>query len=458
MIKNKFQLIGNGKNESLKNARKLALESLECAVDSVNPKTIVKRQVSIVESYLKVGDDSYNLDLFEHIFIIGGGKAGGPMAEALEEILGSKITKGIVNVPHDSHYETKIVELHGASHPLPDAASVEGTKLILDIAEKAGESDLIICLISGGGSSLMCYPREGITLAEKKELNNALIKSGASIQEINSVRKHLSNFKGGWLAKRAYPTTVVNIILSDVVGDPLDTIASGPTVPDETTFADARSVLEKYDLWTNLSPSIKQILIDGEKGLIKETPKVNDKAFGKVHNFIIGNNRTASTAALDYLRSKGLNTVLLTCTLEGEAKFAGSLLGSIANELLVSGNPVPKPAAIVVGGETTVKVLGDGLGGRNQELALAAALSISRDPKSNVVIASLGTDGVDGPTDAAGAILDVNTYSKASELGIRPETFLLKNDSYHFFSELRDLIFTGKTGTNVNDISLIVVL
>lgn len=458
MIKNKFQLISNGENESLKNARRLVLESFECAVDSVNPKTIVKRWVSIVESLLKVGDNSYNLDLFEHIFVIGGGKAGGPMAEALEELLGSQITKGIVNVPHGSHYETKIVELHGASHPLPDASSVEGTKMILDIADKAGESDLIVCLISGGGSSLMCYPREGITLVEKKELNSALIKSGATIKEINCVRKHLSNFKGGWLAKRAYPATIVNIILSDVVGDPLDTIASGPTVPDETTFTDAKSVLEKYDLWTNLPASIKRILIDGEKGLIQETPKVNDKAFGKVHNFVIGNNRTASTAAFDYLRSQGLNTALLTCTLEGEAKFAGRLLSSIANEILVSGNPVPKPAAIVVGGETTVKVLGDGLGGRNQELALAAALSIRRDPKSNVVIASLGTDGIDGPTDAAGAIADVNTCSKASEMGIRPENFLLKNDSYHFFSELRDLIFTGKTGTNVNDISLIVVL
>jgi glycerate-2-kinase len=302
----------------------------------------------------------------------------------------------------------------------------------------------------------MPLPRGEISVNDKRMLTDLLLKSGATINEINTVRKHISDFKGGWLARKAYPATILNLLLSDVVGDPLDFIASGPTVPDSTTFSDATKVLKKYALWDKASASIRSVLSDGEKGAIPETPKANDKAFKKVHNVVVGNNRTASIAACKNLENAGLNSLLLTATLEGEAKQVGTMLSSVAREISVSGNPVHKPAGIVVGGETTVVVTGKGLGGRNQEVTLAAALKL--DGLNGVVVASLSTDGVDGPTDAAGAIADGKTLRKAAKKGLSPEEFLRNNDTYHFFSKLDDLIFTGPTGTNVNDVSVIVAL
>lgn len=393
---------------------------------------------------------------FRNVYVVGGGKASGSMAEALEQILDNRIKDGIVNVPYNSKSRTNIIRIHGASHPIPDEKGVEGTRRMLEIAENADEKDLIICLISGGGSSLMPMPRNGISLVDKQKMTEALLKCGATINEINTVRKHISDFKGGWLAKKAYPATIVNLILSDVVGDPLDFIASGPTVPDSTTFTDAINVLKKYKLWEEAPESIRKVLADGEKGIIPETPKENDEAFKKVFNIVIGNNRLASQTAKEYLSSQGLNTILLTATLEGEAKHVGTMLSAIANEISKSGNPIAKPAGIVAGGETTVTVAGKGVGGRNQEIALSAAKKLSGI--KGAVIASLSTDGVDGPTDAAGAVVDGKTLAKALGMGLNPEKFLAENDSYRFFAELDDLIFTGPTGTNVNDISVIVVL
>ena len=302
----------------------------------------------------------------------------------------------------------------------------------------------------------MPMPRGEITIADKRKITDALLRCGATINEINTVRKHISDFKGGWLAKKAYPATIINLILSDVVGDPLDFIASGPTVPDSTTFIDAINVLKKYGLWEKAPKPIRKVLTDGEKGLIPETPKAGDEAFKKVFNIVVGNNRLASQKAQQYLASQGLNTLLLTATLEGEARHVGTILSSIAREVTISGNPVPKPVGIIAGGETTVTVTGNGLGGRNQEIALAAAKKLGGT--DGTVIASLSTDGIDGPTDAAGAIVDGKTITRAQKMGLNPEKFLAKNDSYHFFSKLGDLIFTGPTGTNVNDISVIIVL
>lgn len=302
----------------------------------------------------------------------------------------------------------------------------------------------------------MPLPRSRITIKDKRKITDELLKCGATINEVNTVRKHISDFKGGWLAKKAYPATVLNLILSDVVGNQLDSIASGPTVPDSTTFSDAIKVMKKYDLWDKASVSIKRVLSSGEKGLIPETPKANDKAFKKVYNVIIGNNRFASLAVHEQLRSAGLNTLLLTSTIEGEARHVGVMLASIAREVALSGNPVPKPAGIIAGGETTVTVTGNGLGGRNQEISLASALKVGG--MDGVVVASLSTDGVDGPTDAAGAVVDGKTIARAEEMDLNPEEFLAENDSYNFFSKLGDLIFTGPTGTNVNDVSVIVVL
>jgi glycerate 2-kinase len=457
-IKNKGNLIEKGETELKRKARTLALESLEYAINAVDPQGIVASKLSLKDSILQIEGHNFDLTKYKHIYVVGGGKASGPMAEALEEILGKHITTGVVNVPYGSQSKTRIIKLNYASHPLPDTAGVEGTSQMLEIAEKATADDLIICLVSGGGSSLMSCPHEGIYLEDKRELTVVLLRSGATINEVNTVRKHISGFKGGWFAKKAYPATILNLILSDVVGDSLDVIASGPTVPDSTTFGDARVVLEKYNLWATAPSSVQQFLFDGEKGVLEETPKAQDKAFEKVTNVVVGNNRTASLAICQYLRIQGLNTILLTSTLEGEARYVGTVLSSIANEVLISGNPMPKPVAVVAGGETTVKVTGNGLGGRNQELVLSAALKLKDTDDSAVVIVSVGTDGVDGPTDAAGAVVDGATCRRAAKLGLNPARFLAENDSYNFFSKLGDLIFTGSTGTNVNDISLIIVL
>lgn len=455
-IKNKQQLIKNGETQLNQKARRLALSSLEYAVNAVDPKQIIKSRLFLKNSTLQVNGYSFDLEKFRNIYVIGGGKASGSMAEALEQVLGSHITAGLLNVPRGSKHKTNIIKIHEASHPIPDESGVEGTRRMLKLAEQAEENDLVICLISGGGSSLMPLPRGEISIADKKEITNALLKCGATINEINTVRKHVSDFKGGWLAKKAYPATILNLILSDVVGDPLDFIASGPTVPDSTTFSDAIKVLKKYHLWNKAPLSVRKVLSDGDKGLIPETPKSNDEAFKKVYNVVVGNCRSVSLAACEYLKSAGLNTLLLTSTIEGEARHVGVLLASIVKEASVSGNPIPKPAGIVAGGETTVTVTGKGLGGRNQELALAAALKLHS--MNGVVLASLSTDGVDGPTDAAGVIVDGKTLDRATKMILAPEGFLKENDSYHFFSKLGDLIFTGPTGTNVNDVSVLIIL
>ncbi len=455
-INNKEQLIENGGTQLNRKARALALKSLESALNAVDPKQIIKSKLSLKNSILKVNGYSFDLKKFTNIYVVGGGKASGSMAEALEQILGKHLTNGLVNIPHGSKHKTEIIKLHEASHPIPDEAGVEGTRRILEIAKQAKKDDLIICLISGGGSSIMPLPRGRITINDKRKITDALLKCGATINEINTVRKHISHFKGGWLAKKAYPATILNLILSDVVGDPLDFIASGPTVPDSTTFSDAVKVLKKYGLWDKAPTSIRKVLSDGEKALIPETPKADDEAFKNVYNVVVGNNRFASLAACEHLKSAGLNTLLLTSAMEGEARHVGVMLASIAREVFMSGNPVPKPAGIIAGGETTVTVTGKGLGGRNQEIALAAALKLSR--MDGVAVASLSTDGVDGPTDAAGAIADGKTLTRAAKIGLNPEGFLAENDSYNFFSRLGDLIFTGPTGTNVNDVSVIVVL
>jgi glycerate-2-kinase len=455
-IRNLKELVDKGHNKRTRKARALALQSLECALKAADPKQFLRSKLSLNNSVLCAHGESFNLQNFRRIYVVGGGKASGAMAEALEEILGDRITAGFVNVPYGSKHCTRVVELHEAGHPVPDQAGVAGTRRIMEIAGQAEKDDLVICLISGGGSSLMPLPREGVSLGDKRQLTGALLKSGAAINEVNTVRKHLSSFKGGWLAEKASPATVLALILSDVVGDPLDAIASGPTVADPSTFADARKVLKKYALWEKVPSSVRRVFSEGEKGLVAETPKPRDAAFEQVHNLVVGNSRSASVAACDYLKSEGLNVLLLTAALEGEARHVGTMLAAVAREVAASGNPVPKPAGIAAGGETTVTVTGGGLGGRNLELCLSAAMRLKG--AEACVLASLSTDGVDGPTDAAGAVVDGETLARAAQLKLEPERFLAENDSYRFFAALADLIFTGQTGTNVNDISVIVVL
>jgi glycerate 2-kinase len=455
-IKNKAQLITNGQAPILQKARTIALQSLEIALKAVEPKKLMRSKLFLDGSCLKVDGYRFDLDGFKHIYVVGGGKASAAMAEALEKLLCERITEGIINVPYGTKQKTRIVKLNQAGHPIPDEAGEKGTRHMMELAKKAKTADLLICLVSGGGSSLMPLPRKGVSLKDKQELTDTLLKSGASIGEINVVRKHLSAFKGGWLAKKAYPATVLNLVLSDVTGDPLDSIASGPTVADSSTFVDAIKVLEKYCLWNNAASSIRKVLCDGDNGLLKETPKPGDLAFKKIYNVIIGNNRYACSAAAEFLRSEGLKTRLIDPPLEGEAKIAGEALAVRAKRVAASKKPNRKPAGLVLGGETTVKVFGKGKGGRNQELALSAALKLKN--VEGCVIASLSTDGVDGPTDAAGAIIDGCALQRAKKLGLNAEVFLADNDSYSFFAKLGDLIKTGATGTNVNDITVIVIL
>jgi glycerate 2-kinase len=456
-IKGAADLLKKGKSNLDRKARGMAINALNTALRAVDPEAIVKSKVKVRGNSLKIDNLLFDLNEYKRIFVVGGGKASGCMAKALEEILGDHITEGRVNVPYSCpQYQTRRIKLQRAGHPIPDIEGVEGASRILDLVSRAEKCDLVICLISGGGSSLMPQPLNGVSLSDKGRLTDALLKSGATIKEINTVRKHISGLKGGWLAKKAYPATVVNLILSDVVGDPLDSIASGPTVPDPTRFQDAIEVLKHHGLWTKTPSSVKKVLYNGEKGLIPETPKPDDKAFEKVHNIIIGNNLTASQAAYDNFKEAGLNALLLSSTLEGQARDVGTMIASIAREVVASGNPVPKPAGIVVGGETTVTVVGKGKGGRNQEIALGAALKIGG--MRGVVIASISTDGIDGPTDAAGAVVDGNTIQHAYESRLDPRRFLAQNDSYSFFSKLGDLIFTGPTGTNVCDVSVTVIL
>ena len=453
-IRNRAQIIENGETPRIRKYRALTLQCLERAINAAEPKQLIKAKVKMENNHLQVEGYTFDLSKFKHVYVIGGGKAGGKMAQAIEEILGKHVTAGVVNIPYGTKQRTFVIKLNEASHPVPDEAGVRGTFRIMELAEQAEENDLVICLISGGGSSLMPMPLEGISLKDKQALTNALLRSGAVITEINAVRKHLSAFKGGWLAKKAYPGTVLNLVLSDVMGDSLDSIASGPTVPDPSTFSDARKILEKYDLWLNAPVSIRRVLLEGANGFRQETPKPGDLVFENVYNVVIGNNRTSCLAAVDCLLSKGLNTLLLTDMLNGEAKEAGKALAKFSSRGFVCNAPIPKPIGVVSGGETTVTVTGNGLGGRNQELALSAALNLK--DSEECVIASFSTDGVDGPTDAAGAIVDGYTLKRGKQLGLDPEKYLENNDSYNFFLELGDLIYTEATGTNVNDIAVIV--
>jgi len=457
-IRNKDQLLSNARSPVDRRAREVALNVVEEAIDAVDPRKAVKLRVVLAGNLLKVNGKSLDLSGYRRIFVVGGGKASGAMAQALEEILGDRIEDGLVLVPRGTanSHRTKRVRLHESSHPIPDESSVTGATKLMDFASHAGEDDLVICLISGGGSSLMALPRDGISLGDKQKVTDLLLKSGATINEINAVRKHISRIKGGQLAECIHPATLLSLILSDIVGDPVDMIASGPTTPDSTTFRDATNVLERYSVWEKTPASIREVLSDGVRGLIQETPKKENPVFDRAHNVVIGSNRLACETATKRLRESGLNTLFLTSFLEGEARNVGFWIGTVAKEIRTSGNPVPRPAAIVLGGETTVTVTGGGTCGRNQEIALGAALKI--DGVEGVVVASVTTDGIDGPTDAAGAICDSSTIPRSRELRLDANEYLRNNDSHSFFLRLGDLVCTGSTGTNVNDITILIAL
>ena len=441
--------------KSLSSLRKDAKKIFSHAVRAVDPAKILLKQVLIRKEILQVGVKAYPLSRYDRIFVAGTGKASAAMAATLEKILGSWITDGLVNVKYGHGRKLRRIRIREAGHPLPDTNGLEGGRKIIRLLSHLTERDLVIFLISGGGSALLPSPLPGITLQEKQEVTDLLLKCGATIQEINTLRKHLSLLKGGGLARMVYPATLIALILSDVIGDPLDAIASGPTVPDPTTFGDCARILDRYGLWGKIPLSAAQHIRQGLMGKKEETLKEGDPAFGRVYNLIVGNNLLAMKSAQEKAKTLGYRTLLLSSRIEGETREVAKVLAAIAKEVLHSGNPIPPPACILSGGETTVTMKGKGQGGRNQELALASALEIAG--WKEIVVLSAGTDGTDGPTDAAGAFADWTTLSRAKELGLDPWAALQNNDSYPFYEKLGDLLITGPTGTNVMDLRIILV-
>ena len=425
------------------------------AVASVDAQECVKRFVKLQGRALRIGGVDYNLESFERVLVVGTGKASPRMGVALEEELGDRISDGVINTKYAHAEPLRRIRTVECGHPVPDEAGVEGTREILAALEGADDRTLVICLISGGGSALMPAPSEGITLQEKQDTTRLLLECGANIVELNAVRKHLSRVKGGGLARTAFPATVVSLMLSDVIGDPMDVIASGPTVPDTSTFKTCMEIFRKYEVSNRLPEAVRARFEAGAAGETPETPKPGDAVLERCHNVIVGSNGLAVAAAADRARDLGYNTLVLSTRLEGEAREVAHVYSAIGKEILTSGVPVAAPACVIAGGETTVTVRGSGKGGRNQELVLAGSMHLSG--WEGTVLFSGGTDGTDGPTDAAGAIADAETIKRAESVGLSAIESLKNNDSYHFFKPLGDLVMTGPTGTNVADVAFVMV-
>ncbi len=440
---------------NLAQLRKDAVAIFQAGVKSVDPVNAVKGHLTIQDSKLTVGIKTYDLDQYEHIYVIGAGKASAAIAQAIEKIFGDRVKTGIINVKYGHSLPLKTIKINQAGHPIPDEAGLKGTQQIIQLLKQTREKDLVLCLISGGGSALLPYPAEGLTLEDKQKTTKCLLECAATIHEINAIRKHISQVKGGRLARLAYPSTLISLILSDVIGDNLDIIASGPTVPDRSTFSDCLRILEKHHIREDIPSPVLAFLEKGARGEIEETPKGDDPAFRKTQNIIVGSNRLAVEAAKQKAEKMGYNSLILSTFIEGETKEIAKAHAAIAKEILKTEDPIPRPACVISGGETTVSIKGHGLGGRNQEFALSAAIEI--DGLEGVVILSGGTDGTDGPTDAAGAIADGMTIQRAKAAGLDAEHHLRENDSYHFFQALDDLLITGPTLTNVMDLRLVMV-
>lgn len=435
---------------SLKKIRKEAGQILNGAIESVSPLTLIEKQVKIEGNVLHLPTNiQIDLNSFERIFICGAGKASGTMTRAMEKLLGERLWGGEVIVKYGHKDKLEKVKQHEAGHPIPDENTLQATEEMLMSLNTLTEKDCVIVLITGGGSALMEKLPKTITLEDLQSLSGVLLQCGATIHEINCIRKHISEIKGGQLARNIFPAKCITLILSDVIGDNFSVIASGPTSPDPSTFSDALAILRKFKINNQIPKSIFEHLQKGVNGKINETPKKDDKIFKSVTNVILGNNRLALLTARDKAEELGYNTLVLTSMLQGEAKEIAHVFSSVIKEIYETDMPINKPACLLAGGEPTVQIKGDGKGGRNQELALALALT---NIENSYVFFSCGSDGTDGPTDAAGAIVDNHTLIRAKEAGLDPQNFLQNNDAYNFFNPLNDLIITGPTGTNVMDI------
>jgi len=425
---------------SVRVLRRQALSIFRHAVGAADPSIAVRRRLEKLDA-----------SAYRRIFVVGAGKAGASMAAATERVLGKLIARGLVNVKHGHVATLRRIELNECGHPVPDERGVAGAEGIAAIAQEAGRDDLVLTLISGGASALLPLPAPPISLEEKQEVTRLLLACGADIHEFNAVRKHLSRIKGGHLARLAFPATVEALLLSDVIGDDPGVIGSGPAAPDASTFADVAHILGKYGIAGRLSAGVRQRLERGLRGEIVETPKPGDPIFRRVRNTVIGSNRMALRAAARRARQLGFRTLVLSSDIQGETREIARMHAAIAKEIVRSGQPVRPPVCIISGGETTVTLRGNGLGGRNQEFVLAAAREIAGLP--DTVVFSAGTDGTDGPTDAAGALADGRTLERNPEAA----AYLNANDSYHYFETLGDLVKTGPTLTNVMDVRLILV-
>lgn len=437
---------------TLPQLRDSARQIWEAALHAARPEVCIQRAIQPTDDgFIVCGEE---IRVRGRLFVIGAGKAGAGMAQVVDRMFSGRIAAGLVITKYGHALPTEQIQVFEAGHPVPDRAGELAVEGMREILHDLDEEDVVLCLLSGGGSALLPLPADGVSLREKQEMTGDLLRAGATILELNAVRKHLSLMKGGQLLRWTAPARVVSLIMSDVIGDPLDFIASGPTAPDTTTFADALSILGKYGI--AVRPGARGRLASGARGEIPETPKHGDPIFERVSNHMIANNRLLVESASAKSRELGFQTLVLSSEVEGEARDVGRFFASVAKEIMATGNPIPAPACIIASGETTVTVRGGGMGGRNQEMALAWAIKMqaSRQP---MCFASVATDGTDGPTSAAGGLVDPFTCSRALEFNLEPSKFLRENDSFTFLRTVRDLITTGPTQTNLMDLQILLV-
>jgi glycerate-2-kinase len=432
-----------------------AREIFEAGLRAVAPEACVGKYLKVSGSGLHACGSDIDLDRIRRIYVAGAGKASAAMAKEVEKVLGSRIHGGVVVTKYGHGLPLDHCRVMEAGHPVPDENGMAGATALLDLVSGAGPDDLVLCLISGGASALTPAPAEGITLGDKQETTRQLLGCGATIHEINTIRKHLSKIKGGQLCAAANGARVVSMILSDVIGDDLDIIGSGMTAPDTGHFRDCRAILERHRIWDAIPEPVRNHLLAGVNGRIPDTPKPGDPVFSRVFNQVVGSLSDALSAAATKAKRLGFKPLVLSSMIQGEAGEAAKVLCAIAAETRRSGNPVSSPACLLSGGETTVTLRGTGKGGRNTELALAGAIALQGT--SGILLLSAGTDGTDGPTDAAGAFADGKTASRAAGLGLSAEKHLNGNDSYPFFKALDDLLITGPTRTNVMDMQILLV-
>lgn len=449
LIKNIKELSHTDHGSSISVLRRQLLRAVDRAIVSVEPRTLFREKVSLKGSVLHVVDRSFNLDSYERLYVIGAGKASVEMTKQLVGLLRTRVCSGEIAAKVDKEFRIGNVRVNPASHPVPDERSMAATERILRLVSQRKKGDFYIFLLSGGASAMLAYPRSPVTIEEKAQTTSLLLKCGASIDETNCVRKHISDVKGGLLQRKIHPATSLTLIISDVVGNPLDVIASGPTYPDSSTFRDALNVLRKYSILDKVPKSVSSLLHKGVEGKEYETPKFDDACFGTANNIILGSGWDACMSAFQTLRKLGRKPLVLTDRMQGEAREIGRFLAGVA-----SSDRDTSFDSLVIGGETTVTVRGSGTGGRNQELCLAA--SIAMRGVRNAVLASVGTDGIDGFTEAAGALVDGYTYQDGLAKGLDAKAYLANNDSGTFFKKLGCAVLTGPTGTNVSDLVVMV--